>query len=330
MPLVAGIVAGWPLALYGQQRARLFRIALVHPSSPVADMTEESRDNVFYPPLFRELRKLGYVEGQNLSIERKSAEGRPERYAEIVRDVIGHAPDVIFVNTSRMALQFKNNNSTLPMVMVGTDPVALGIVDSLSHPGKNITGFTLDAGPDFVGKHLQLLRDMLPKLNKVGFLAPRAEWDQIYGQNLLAQARLLNITVVGPPVEGRLQQVDYVTSLTTMAGNGCEALLVSLAPESLAHRAVIMQFAQEHRWPALYPNRVYVKDGGLAAYSIDFADLAKGMARYIDSILKGVKAADLPMQQPVRFDLVINLKAAKTIGIEIPPSVVAQADEVIE
>jgi putative ABC transport system substrate-binding protein len=177
MLLIAGAAAECPAFLHGQQRAKVYRIAMVHPSSPVADMNEESRDNVFYPPLFRELRGLGYVEGQNLLIERRSAEGRPERHAEIVRDVISHAPDMIFVFTSRMALLFKNANSTIPVVMVGTDPVAMGIVESLSRPGKNITGFTLDAGTEFVGKHLQLLRDMLPNLSKVGFLAPKTEWE---------------------------------------------------------------------------------------------------------------------------------------------------------
>jgi putative ABC transport system substrate-binding protein len=171
---------------------------------------------------------------------------------------------------------------------------------------------------------------MLPKLSRVGFLAPRAEWDQIYGQSLLSEARSLGITVVGPPVESPFQQAEYQTSLISMAGGGIEALLVTLAPESVIQRALIMQFAQEHRWPVLYPNRLYVKDGGLAAYSIDFADIAKGIAHYIDLILKGTKPGELPFQQPVRFSLVINLKAAKAIGIDIPASVLARADEVIE
>lgn len=330
MLFLGGAVAGSPLSLHAQQRAKLYRIAIVHPSSAIADLTEESRDNGLFPPLFKELRRLGYVEGQNLSVERRSAEGRSDRYTEIVADVINYAPDVVIAVTSRMALQFKNSNSTVPVVMIGTDPIGVGIVESLSRPGKNITGFTIDAGSEFVGKHLQLLRDMLPNLNKVGFLAPRAEWDQIYGQSLLSEARSVGITVVGPPIESPLQEKDYRTSLMSMADGGIEALLVSAAAESVARRVSIIQFAQEQRWPVLYPNRLYVKDGGMAAYSIDIGGIAKGVAHYIDLIFKGTKPGELPFQQPVRFDLLINLKAAKAIGLDIPAAVVAIADEVIE
>jgi putative ABC transport system substrate-binding protein len=276
---LGSVTAGWPLSLQAQQRAKVYRIAIVHPSSAIADLTEESQDNVIYPPFFKELRRLGYVEGQNLLVERRSAERRPERHAEIVRDLISHGPDVIIVNTSRLTLQFKNSNSTIPIVMIGTDPIGIGIVESLSRPGKNITGFTMDAGPEFVGKHFQLLRDILPDLKKVGFLAPRSEWDQVYGKSLISEARAMGIMAVGPPVESPLEQKDYQASLMSMAGDGVEALLVSAAAESLMHRISIMQFAQQHRWPALYPNRLYVKDGGLAAYSIDFAYTAKGAAR---------------------------------------------------
>jgi len=327
---LGGAVVAWPFAARSQQLAKMSRIAIVNPSAPVADLTEETTHNEFYPAFFKALRRLGYIEGQNLVVERWSAEGRADRYEEIAREVVDRKPDVVFVPTGRMALPFKHMTSTLPMVVfVGADPVRMGIVENMSRPGANITGVTTEAGPAFIGKHFQLLRDLKPALKKVGFLAPQQS-RELYQPVLIDISQSMSISIVGPMVESPLNEQNHRVSLTSMIDDGIEGLVVSTAFETVAHRRMIIQLVQDHRLPAIYPLPEYVKDGGLMSYTSDFSEAFMGLAHYVDLILRGTKPGDLPYLQPTRFQFTINLKAARAIELNIPATLLASANKVIE
>jgi putative tryptophan/tyrosine transport system substrate-binding protein len=328
--VLSGSALAWPIAARSQQPTKMYRLAIVHPSAPVADLTEETTHGTFYPFFFKALRQLGYAEGQNLAVERWTAEGRPERYEEIASDVIASKPDVVFVPTGRMTLPFKHLTSTLPMVvLVGSDPIQMGIVENLSHPGANITGFTTEAGPEFLGKIFQILRDLKPALKKVGFLAPSQAWSA-WQPVILATSQSMGISVVGPTVESPFSEQEHRSSLTSMIDDGIEALVVSTAFETVAHRSMIIQLVQDHRLPAIYPLPEYVSAGGLMAYTGDFSEVLMGLAHYVDLILRGAKPGDLPYLQPTRFHFAVNLKAARAIELDIPAALLASADKVIE
>lgn len=203
-------------------------------------------------------------------------------------------------------------------------------MESLSHPGGNVTGFSVDAGLELYGKHLQLLRDLVPALKKVGSLAPRSEWESPPGKALSARASEMGIALVGPPVETPLEEQNYRAALTSMIEQGVDGLLVSLASENVRHAGMIVDFAKEHRLPAVYPLKIFAQTGGLITYATDVGEIGKGVARYVDMILKGVRPKDLPVQQPVKFELVVNLATAKALGIAVPAALLASADRVFE
>jgi putative tryptophan/tyrosine transport system substrate-binding protein len=333
--LMGGAAAAWPLAAWlpaalSQQSAKMYRIAIVHPSAAVADLTEATTHGQFYPLFFRALERLGYIEGQNLLVERWTAEGRTDRYEEIASEVIGHKPDVVFLPTGRLALSFKQMTTSLPIVVLaGADPIRMGIVENLSRPGANITGFTTEAGPAFIGKHFQLLLDLKPGLKRAGYLANQQGWD-ISQPALMAISQSMGISVAGPMVESPFNEQDHRASLTSMIDEGIEGLVVSTAFETVAHRRMIAQLVEDHRLPAIYPLPEYVRAGGLMSYTSDFSEVMMGLAHYIDLIVRGTNPGDLPFLQPTRFQFIINLKAARAIELNIPVALLASADEVIE
>ena len=213
--LLGGSAVAWPLAARSQQPAKMYRIAIVHPSAPVADLTEATTHGGFYPSFFKELRRLGYIEGQNLVVERWTAEGRADRYEEIARDVADRKPDVVFVPTGRLALSFKQLTSTLPIVVLaGADPVRMGIVGNMSRPGANITGVTTEAGAAFLGKYFQILRDLKAALKMVGFLAPQQGWE-VWQPVIATASQQMGISVVGPMVESPLNELEHRVALET-------------------------------------------------------------------------------------------------------------------
>jgi putative tryptophan/tyrosine transport system substrate-binding protein len=328
---IAGLIFAASLkAAPAQQTASLRRrIGVVSPAAPVADLTEDTKNSDVYPGFFQELRRLGYIEGQNLTVERRSAEGVPDRYDEIAKDLIDRKVEVIFVTTTRMAVPFKRL-TTIPIVVAGGDVLGSGLVESLAHPGGSVTGFSVDAGLQLYGKHLQLLRDLAPPSKKVGFLGPRSEWEGQFGRAVAGVANDMGIAIVGPPVEIPLEAPNYRTALTSMIGEGIDALLVSLAAENTKHARLIVDFAQERRLPAVYPNTTFVRYGALLVHAANLGEMGKGVARYVDMILKGAPPKDLPVQQPVKFEITINLKTAKAIGLTVPATLLASADKVIE
>jgi putative tryptophan/tyrosine transport system substrate-binding protein len=244
--------------------------------------------------------------------------------------VVDRNPDAIIANTNPMVLDFKAATSTIPILGITADPVALGIVSNLARPGGNITGVSVDAGIGMWSKRLELLYAVAPKTPKAAFLGSRAAWDGPYGAALREAAQGVGISLVGAPLAAPFQEADYRRVLAAAVQEGSEALVVSDLVHNFANRRLIVQLAKEGRLPAIYPWRGAVETGGLMAYFFEATDLYRQVAAQLDLILKGAKPGEVPIWQPTRFLLSINLKAAKALGLTIPPSLLALADEVIE
>ena len=275
------------------------------------------------------MRALGYVEGQNLILERRSAEGRFERFGDIVAELVRLKADVIVTGGSLMARAAKAVTTTVPIVMAtSADPVGEGIVQSFARPGGNITGFTLAVGPEIEAKRLELLRAMLPGVSRVAYLGSKEnkEWERPHGESVRTAAQALGMTLV--PAEFPPHQVT--DAFTRISRARAEALFVGDSAPAYADRALIVDFATRTRLPSMFAWREAVELGGLMSYGVNLADNYRRAAGYVDKILKGAKPADLPVEQPTKFELVINLKTAKALGLTIPQSLLLRADEVIQ
>jgi putative tryptophan/tyrosine transport system substrate-binding protein len=228
-------------------------------------------------------------------------------------------------------LNFKAATTAIPIVGLMADPVVFGIVDSLAHPGGNITGISTDAGPEIWGKRLDLLREAAPGTSRAGFLASRFVWESPFGvARIRAAAQRLGISIIGPPLEGTLQEQEYRRVFEAMLQDRADALIVSDQAENFTYRKLIVELAATSGLPTIYPYREQVEAGGLMAYAPDLSDVYRRGAGYVDQILKGTKAGEIPIYLAAKFDLVINMKAAKAIGLTIPPGLLLRADEVIE
>jgi putative tryptophan/tyrosine transport system substrate-binding protein len=326
---LVGGAASWPLAVRAQQATKTHRIAFVHPSAPIADMSE-SGGNPTFVALFKELRRLGYIEGVNLVVTRYSGEGREERFPELCQEVLRTNPDVIVGTSSRLILAFKAATDTVPVVATMADPVAFGIVTNIARPGGNITGVGLDAGLEIWGKRLQILREAVPTATKVGYLASRQIWSQPEAGELREAAQQLSISLVGPPIESPIQPEEYRRVLGAMAQQHVDGVIISDQGEHASNRQLIIDLVRAAKLPTVFPYREYFELGALIVYGSSATDGYRRLAVYIDQILKGVSPGDLPIYLASKFDLLINLKEAKALGITIPPSLLVRADEVIE
>ncbi|MBI3456913.1 MAG: ABC transporter substrate-binding protein [Candidatus Rokubacteria bacterium] len=274
------------------------------------------------------LRALGYVEGQNLILERRSAEGKFERYADIFAELVRLKVDVIVTVTTPMAQQARAVTTTVPIVMATSlDPVEAGLVRSLARPGGNITGLTSYVGPEIEGKRLELLKEMLPGASRVAYLGTKKEdWEGPWGTSVRAAAPVLGLTVV----LAEHTPNDYAGAFNRIGRDRPDALFVWANAPSFARRGLIVDFATRSRLPSTYVFREAVELGGLMSYGVNAPDLYRRAASYVDKILKGAKPADLPVEQPTTFELVVNLKTAKALGVTIPQSVLVRADEIIQ
>jgi putative ABC transport system substrate-binding protein len=326
--LLAGAVAR-PLAAQAQKSPEMRRLAIVHPSSPVAELTETG--NPRYVAFFKELRRLGHVEGKNIAVERYSGEGRTEHFAELASEVVGRNPDLILTNRSLLVLKFKAATTTIPIVGLMADPVLFGIVESLARPGGNITGVSTDAGLEIWSKRLDLLREVVPGISKVGYLASREVWEfPTTIEVLQGPAEQMGISLIGPPLEGPLQEQEYRRVFEALAQGHPDALIVGDQAENLTYRRIIIELAAKSGLPALYPYLEQAEAGGLMAYAPEQLDLFRRAAGCVAEILNGAKPSDIPVYLASKFELVINLKTAKMLGLTISPTLLARADEVIE
>jgi ABC-type uncharacterized transport system substrate-binding protein len=309
------------LPVQAQQPGKAFRIGWLGgaSASAVAGRLDAFRQG---------LRELGYVEGKNIVIELRSAEGKPDRLPDLAAELVRLKVDVIVTGGPLPTGSAKQATSTIPIVMAfDTDPVGNRFVASLARPGGNITGLS-DFAPEISGKGLELLKDIVPRLSRVAVLGT---------SNRPGNAQSLKEAELAAVALGvKLQHLDVLSPKdieTAFQAAGKEHAGGALVLQSSIHfsqRAQIAELAVRNRLPATYPRREFVEDGGLMSYGVIISDLDRRAATYVDKILKGAKPADLPVEQPTKFELVINLKAAKQIGLTIPPNVLARADKVIK
>jgi len=310
-----------PHAADAQQAGKVYRIGILE--------TIAASRNATNIDAFRQgLKELGYVEGQNLAIEYRSADGRAERFADLAAELLWLQVDLIVTRGTPAALAAKKATKTVPIVMAASgDPLGSGIVASLARPGGNITGLSsivADLGP----KRLELLKEALQTVSRVGVVANmsnpaiEAEWRQIQ-----AAARLLGIDTELLDIR---TEVDIESAFEKVRRRRADALIVTLDALTQTNRERIATLSAKHRLPAVYASREFMEVGGLLAYGVSYPHLYRRAATFVDRIFKGTKPGELPVEQPTRFDLVINLKTAKALGLTIPQTVLLQADQVIE
>ena len=315
--LLGGAAVGWPLAGSAQTQAKIPRVGYVLSAAP-ARGTEAFRQT---------LRELGYVEGQTIVLELRWAEGRFERLPELVAELVGLKVDVLVAGGSPAALAAKNATQTIPIVMVGINPVGLGLAASLSRPGGNVTGLSYYYEA-IIAKRLELLKELVPGLARVGVLRNHLDpGDPTYWKEAEVAAQRLGVALEALEVR---RPEDFDASFATAKQRNAQALLDLGDPLTIAYRSRITALAASSRLPAAYAAREFPDEGGLMSYGASVVLLFRRAATFVDKILKGAKPADLPVEQPTKFELVINVKVAKALGLTVPPSLLALADEVIE
>jgi len=320
--LAGGIVVA-PFAAEGQQAAKIARIGYLAGSLTV---------NPHLPEAFRQgLRDLGYVEGRDVVIEYRDAKGKLEQLPALAAELVALKVDVIVAAATRHALAAKQATSTLPIVFANaTDPVTSGLVTSLARPGGNVTGLSLLA-PELVGKCLELLKQAVPGVSRVavlrqpGAISERTEKDLLKGAEVAARGLGMRLQFV----EAR-GSADFDRAFSDMTRARAGALTVLGSTMFIIEQRRLVDLAAKNRLPAMYPLGEFVDAGGLMSYGANLADMYRRAATFVDKILKGAKPGDLPVEQPTKFELVINLKTARAIGLTIPQSLLGRADHVIQ
>jgi putative ABC transport system substrate-binding protein len=318
--MLGTVLATWPLAATAQQSQKIPTIGFL------GSATEQAQRR-WTAAFVQRLRELGWIEGQTIRIEYRWAAGSPARAADAAGEFVRSKVDIILTNGTSLVTAIRRVTSEIPIVFAAAgDPVGTGLVASLSRPGGNVTGFSVQA-TDLAGKHLELLRQMRPGARRLAMLFNvGAANARLQMQQMQAAAGRLGFDFTG--VEIRKPE-DIAPAIDSLAGRA-DVLFVANEPLTVTYRARINALAIAAHLPTMYAFREFVDSGGLMSYGPSFPDLFRRSADYVDKILRGAKPGDLPVQQPVKFELVINLKTAKALGIEIPPTLLALADEVIE
>jgi putative tryptophan/tyrosine transport system substrate-binding protein len=321
--LTIGLLATVPAAR-AQQTGKIFRIGFL-------DSTTASGSAVLWDAFRQELSKLGWIEGKNITIESRFAEQKSERLPELAADLVRLKVDLIVVPGVQSALAAMKATTTIPVVIASApDPVGLGLVASLARPGGNVTGLS-SLTPELNTKRLEILKDAIPKLARVGLLwQPRAAGGggDIQLKELRPAAVALKLKL--EEIETQPDAKGLETAFQTAKQKHVGAIMTGAARSFFAERKRIVELAAKYRLPAIYIQKEFVDEGGLMSYGADYDDLFRRAAVYVDKILNGAKPADLPVQQATKFEFVINLKAAKQIGLTIPPDVLARANKVIK
>jgi putative ABC transport system substrate-binding protein len=319
--LLGGAAAAWPVAAKAQQVGRMRRIGVLG----IADDIEAQS---WVTVLVTRLREMGWTDGRNVQIDyRFGLVGSASNMQALAKDLIDLHPDLIIAVSTSATVPLKQQTSSIPLVFVGvSDPVGLGLVESLAHPGGNVTGFTLFEF-SIATKWLEVLKEMAPHMKRIGVLVdPKIPTSRMY----------LRAIETAPTVSVPLTRVDVgdaadiSRAFDAFAVASVDGLIVLPGPVMLRNRELIVGSAARQRLPAIYPYRYFVASGGLVSYSVDLADLYRRAASYVDRILRGEKPTALPVQQPTKFELIINLRAANGLGLDVPPTLLARADEVIE
>ena len=320
--VIAGSAVGWPLAARAQRPDAMRKIGMIM-GFPESDPQARPRVNAFLAAL----QELGWNDGGNIKMEYRWAAGEADIRAAAA-DLVAQAPDIIVANGSEVTSAVKSYTRAIPIIFVQvSDPVGLGVVESLARPGSNVTGLT-HFEYSVSEKWLQLLKEIAPSVSRVVVLLnssnPAANG---HYRAIEAVARPLGVQTKLADVKDAAEIEDAINSLTSEPNGG---LIILPDNVTLIHRERIVAAAARHRLPAMYPYRYFVAAGGLVCYGVDVTDLFKRAASYVDRVFKGTKPADLPVQGPIKFDWVINLKTAKALGLTIAPTVLARADEIID
>ena len=314
--LAGGLVAS-PFITFAQQPTTLRRIGVLG-----------NEDSPPWEGFRRGLRELGYVDGRNITMEWRWSEGRMDRQPALALELVQLRVDVIVASGTQGVRAAKQATSTIPIVMaVSAYPDKLGLVESLARPGGNVTGLS-NVAPELMAKRFQLLKEVSPTVSRVAVLRNSGSpAEQLAFPEVLAGASVAGLEIESIDVR---TPDDYAAAFATVTGSRADALYATGSPANFKNRQLIADFALKNRLPSTYEERLFVESGGLLSYAPSFTDLFQRAATYVDKILKGAKPADLPVQQPTKFELVINLKTAKALGLTIPQSVLLRADEVIQ
>jgi len=320
--LVGGAIA-LPIGARAQQQAgKTYRIGYLSQGSAVGapGLLEAFRQG---------LRELGWTEGQNIVIEYRFAEGEVDRLPSFADELVGLNVDLIAATTTPASQAAKDATKMIPIVGISFDnPLLHGLVASLARPGGNVTGLSYSAGPEIFGKDLELLRELLPDLRHVAVLSNSTGPNHApMISNITTAASSLGVQIL---ILDARKPDEFDAAFVAMAKNRVAGLFVFGDPLFSVHRVRLAELAVKNRLPTMYTNRPHVEAGGLMCYGPNFADVWRRAATYVDKILKGARPADLPVEQPTKFELVINLKTAKALGLTVPPTLLARADEVIE
>src|SRR5262245_16630655 len=329
--LLGGAAAGWPLAARAQQPAKLHRVGYIVIGAPVGYSDDALRKAGPSGSFVQALRELGYVEGKNLVLEIRTAGPGFERMPELVAELVGLKVDVLFVPTGPAAVAAKNATQTIPIVMMANDPVGLGLIGSLSRPGGNVTGLSYYYEA-IIGKRLELLKEMVPGLARVGVLrnpmypgTPISLKEFVKETEVAAQS--LGVALEALEVRG---PEDFEAAFATAKQRNAQALLDMEGTLTITYRSRIIALAASNRLPVMYAFREMPDAGGLMSYGVSTPAVMWRVASFVDKILKGAKPADLPVEQTTKFELVINVKVAKALGLTVPPLLLTFADELIE
>ncbi len=312
-----------PLAARAQEAGRVRRIGILTFGSR---SSLSPFDSLLH--LLQRLRELGYVEGQNLTVDWRSVEDRVDRFPDLAAELVRLKVEVIVVPSTQPALAAKRATTTIPIVMTtSSDPVETGLVSSLARPGGNITGLTISGG-ELSGKRLEVLKETLPKISRVAVLVqPTNTTHTLFIRETEVAARTLGVKI--QRADARTPE-DIEGAFAAIRGTGADALIVFPDPIFYRERTRIGEFSTKSRLPAMFGHRGFVDAGGLMSYAPSYPDLGRRAATYVDKILKGATPSDLPVEEPTKFELVINVKTAKVLGLTIPPSLLLRADQVIE
>ena len=312
----------WPRAGLGQQPGRVHRLAIL--------LVVNNPNDLFLKTFLDELRRFGYVEGRNLIVDTRSADGDAQRLPAIARELVALKPDIIWSVANRPTEAFKTATTTIPIVAVVADPIGSGFAGSLAKPGGNITGFTIDAGLEIIGKNIELLKQAAPTASRIAYLTPRRFLDSQFAENFRIAAKRAGMMPIDAPLNSPVNEAEIRRAFLSLKQAHADSVWVGPTPETYFHARLIAELASEARIVSIGVWKEFANAGGFMAYAVDLVEISRRGADYIDRILKGARPAELPFQQPTKFELIVNLRTAKLLGLAVPEAILARADEVID
>src|SRR5262245_5476312 len=315
--LMLGLLAT-QLAAETQQPGKVYRVGVLSLGQGLPARVEAA--------FLEGLRERGWVEGQTILLERRHAGGRADQLPELATELVRVKVDLIIASGASAVRAAKSATTAIPIVIAGAhDPVGLGLVASLAHPGSNVTGVSASAGREIEGKRLELLKEVVPAVTRVGVVLDSTS--RVDPAPMREAARALGLTLLVPPEAATPEEFRAV--FTWFSRERIGALYAPETPVNARFRSLIVTLAGQHRLPTMYESREFVEAGGLMSYGPSYADLFRRVAGYVDRILKGARPADLPVEQPTQFELVVNTNAAKALGLALPPEILGRADDVL-